>query len=127
MLISLGRRKEAKAKVKLIPGSGKILINGQNSNLYIQQNLVYRSIISRPLESLDLNKEYDMIIRVHGGGLKGQMEAIQLGIARAIYKFNPSYKSPLKSRGYLTRDSRSKERRKYGLKKARKAPQFSKR
>ena len=127
MLISVGRRKEAKAKVKLIPGSGKISINGQNSNLYIQQNLVYRSIISRPLENLGLDQEYDMIIHVHGGGLKGQMEAIQLGIARAICKFNSSYKIPLKSRNYLTRDSRSKERRKYGLKKARKAPQFSKR
>ena len=127
MIISLGRRKEASAKIKLIPGSGTITINGQNVNSYTQQNLVYRSIIYRPLESLGLSKDYDIIIHVHGSGLKGQMEAIQLGIARALCKLNSSYKIPLKSRGYLTRDSRSKERRKYGLKKARKAPQFSKR
>ena len=127
MLISLGRRKEAKAKVKLIAGSGKILINGHDSNSYIQQNLAYQSIISKPLETLSLSKEYDIIVHVCGGGVKGQMEAIQFGIARALYKLNPSYKTPLKSMGYLTRDSRSKERYKYGLKKARKAPQFSKR
>ena len=127
MIISLGRRKESSAKIKLIPGSGKVLINRQTANLYIQQNRVYQSIISKPLESLGLNNKYDIIIHVHGGGLKAQMEAIQLGIARALYKLNSSYKIPLKSRGYLTRDSRSKERRKYGLKKARKAPQFSKR
>ena len=127
MLISFGRRKEAKAKVKLIPGSGKILINGKDLNLYIQQNQVYRSIIYKPLKSLGLSKDYDIIIHVFGGGSKGQMEAIQLGIARTLSKLSPSYKNPLKSIGYLTRDSRSKERRKYGLKKARKAPQFSKR
>ena len=127
MIISLGRRKEASAKIKLIPGSGTITINGQNVNSYTQQNLVYRSIIYRPLESLGLSKDYDIIIHVRGSGLKGQMEAIQLGISRALCKLNSSYKIPLKTRGYLTRDSRSKERRKYGLKKARKAPQFSKR
>lgn len=127
MIISLGRRKEASAKVKLISGSGKIIINGQNLDFYIQENLVYKSIIYKPFESLGLQKDYDIIAHVKGSGLKGQMGAIQLAIARALCKLNSSYKIPLKSRGYLTRDSRSKERRKYGLKKARKAPQFSKR
>lgn len=129
MIISLGRRKEATAKVKLIPGSGKTIINGQNLDIYIQKNLFYQSIIYKPFESLGLKNahDYDIIIHVQGSGLKGQMGAIQLAIARSLCKINPSYKIPLKSRGYLTRDSRSKERRKYGLKKARKAPQFSKR
>ena len=129
MIIGLGRRKESSAKVKLIPGKGKIIINKSisNSNCYNQQGLVYRSIISKPLESLGLDKNYDTIIHVSGGGIKGQIEAAQLAIARAICQISPSYRTPLKSRGYLTRDSRSKERRKYGLKKARKASQFSKR
>lgn len=127
MIISLGRRKEASAKVKLIPGSGKTIINGQNLDLYIQKNLVYRATIYKPFESLGLQNEYDIIAHVKGSGLHGQMGAIQLAIARALYKLNSSYKMPLKARGYLTRDSRAKERRKYGLKKARKAPQFSKR
>lgn len=127
MAIGLGRRKEAKAKVKIVPGTGEFIINESKSNFYINQNLVYRSIISKPLESLSLEKKYDVIIHVCGGGIKGQIEATQLAIARAICLLNPAYRTPLKFRGYLTRDSRSKERRKYGLKKARKASQFSKR
>ena len=127
MVIGLGRRKEASAKVKLIPGTGELIINKSKYNFYTQQNLVYRSIISKPLESLGLEKNYDAIISVCGGGIKSQIEAAQLGIARAICQINSSYRTPLKIRGYLTRDSRSKERRKYGLKKARKASQFSKR
>lgn len=127
MVIGLGRRKEARAKVKLIPGTGEFIINTSKSNFYTHQSLVYRSIISKPLESLGLEKNYDAIIHVCGGGIKSQMEAAQLGIARAICLLNPAYHTPLKLRGYLTRDSRSKERKKYGLKKARKASQFSKR
>ncbi len=127
MVIGLGRRKEASAKVKLIPGTGEILINDDKSSFYIQQDLVYRSIITKPLASLGLDKNYNVIIHVHGGGIKGQIEAVQLGIARAVCELNPAYRIPLKLRGYLTRDPRSKERRKYGLKKARKASQFSKR
>ena len=127
MVTGLGRRKEASAKVKLIPGNGKIIINKSKSSFDIQQNLVYRSIIFKPLESLGLDKNYDIIIHVYGGGKRGQTEAAQLGIARALCNINSSYRIPLKLRGYLTRDSRSKERRKYGLKKARKASQFSKR
>ena len=127
MIIGLGRRKEARAKIKIIPGTGKIIISNPSSNLYIKENIVYRSIISKPLESLGLDKNYDIIIHASGGGVKGQVEAVQLGIARAICRLNSSDRTPLKLRGYLTRDPRSKERRKYGLKKARKASQFSKR
>lgn len=127
MIIGLGRRKEASAKVQLLEGSGSIIINGKDINFYIQNNLIYRSLIFKPLESLGLSNNYDIVAHVRGSGIKAQMEAIQLGLARALYRLNPSYKIPLKSRGFLKRDSRSKERRKYGLKKARKAPQFSKR
>lgn len=127
MTASLGKRKEASAKVQLIPGSGKVFINGQNLDIYIQKNLIYQSILYKPLKSLNLQKEYDIIIHTKGSGLKGQMEAIKLAISKALCTLNISYKKSLKLRGYLTRDSRTKERRKYGLKKARKAPQFSKR
>ena len=127
MVIGLGRRKESSAKVKLIPGKGELIINDSIPKPYDQQSLVYRSIISKPLESLGLDKNYDIIIHVHGGGVNGQIEAARLAVARAICKINSSFRVPLKSRGFLTRDSRSKERRKYGLKKARKASQFSKR
>ena len=127
MVIGLGRRKESSAKVKLLPGKGELLINKSITKPYAQQDLVYRSIISKPLESLGLDKNYDIIVHVHGGGINGQIEAARLAVARAICQINSSYRVPLKSRGFLTRDSRSKERRKYGLKKARKASQFSKR
>ena len=127
MVIGLGRRKESSAKVKLIPGKGELIINRAIIKPYNQQGLVYRSIISKPLENLGLDKNYDIIIHVQGGGVNGQIEAARLAVARAICQINPSFRVPLKSRGFLTRDSRSKERRKYGLKKARKASQFSKR
>lgn len=127
MVTSLGRRKESIAKVKLVSGTGKILINKSESKFYTQYHSVYRSIVLNPLENLGLRKSYDLIAQVHGGGVKGQAEAIQLGLARAICLLDPSHKNSLKLRGYLTRNSRSKERRKYGLKKARKASQFSKR
>ena len=127
MFNGLGRRKEASAKITLAPGEGKVIITKQKINSYINQNLTYQSIIYKPLESLGLEKSYDIIAQVRGGGLNAQIEAMQLAIARALCKLNFSYRKPLKSRGFLTRDSRSKERRKYGLKKARKAPQFSKR
>ena len=127
MVIGLGRRKESSAKVKLIPGKGELIVNDSISKPYNQQNLFYKSIISKPLESLGLDKNYDIIIHVHGGGINGQIEAARLAVARAVCKINYSFRVPLKSRGFLTRDSRSKERRKYGLKKARKASQFSKR
>lgn len=127
MGITLGRRKEAIAKVQMLKGSGQILINKKTVNSYVQNNLIYLSIIYKPLKHLSVINHYNIIINVRGSGLKGQMEAIQLGISKGLCKFNNSYQKSLKSRGYLKRDSRVKERRKYGLKKARKASQFSKR
>ena len=127
MFIGLGRRKEASAKTKLIPGSGIIIINQQILDSNSPNNLVYRTILNKPLKTLGLENNYDIIAKVVGGGKKSQIEAIQLGIARAISQINFIYRAPLKTQGFLTRDARSKERRKYGLKKARKAPQFSKR
>lgn len=127
MIITVGRRKEATAKVQIVKGSGQILINKTDMNSYIQNNLIYRSLICKPLENLGVVNNYNISINVRGSGVKAQAEAIQLGIAKGLCKLNYSYQESLKSKGYLKRDSRSKERRKYGLKKARKAPQFSKR
>ena len=127
MFIGLGRRKEASAKVKLISGLGKIIINKHKINSYRRITLTDQTIILKPLTNLGLEKNYDIIIHVHGGGFQSQIKAAQLGVARAISQANSAYRIPLKTTGLLTRDSRSKERRKYGLKKARKAPQFSKR
>ena len=127
MIITVGKRKEATAKVQILKGSGQILINKKDINSYVQNNLIYLSLIYKPLIHLKLINDYNIIINVRGGGLKGQTEAIQLGISKCLSKLDYSYQKSLKSKGYLRRDSRIKERRKYGLKKARKAPQFSKR
>lgn len=127
MRITVGKRKEATAKVQILKGSGQILINKKDINSYVQNNLIYLSLIYKPLIHLKLINHYNIIINVRGGGLKGQTEAIQLGISKCLSKLDYSYQDSLKSKGYLRRDSRIKERRKYGLKKARKAPQFSKR
>lgn len=127
MIITVGKRKEATAKVQILKGSGQILINKKDINSYVQNNLIYLSLIYKPLIHLKLINHYNIIINVRGGGLKGQTEAIQLGISKCLSKLNYSYQKSLKLKGYLRRDSRIKERRKYGLKKARKAPQFSKR
>jgi small subunit ribosomal protein S9 len=94
---------------------------------YMQCNHISLGRIEAPCKAVSLEKKYDIIVKVEGGGLVGQAEAIQLGVARALCTLEISYRSILKERGYLRRDSRCKERRKYGLKKARKAPQFSKR
>jgi small subunit ribosomal protein S9 len=122
-----GHRKNSIARVVLIPGSGKISINGVNGTLYLQLSPNYLRTSQSPLTSLGLENKYDVFVNAKGGGLTGQTEAIRLGLARALCKTNPENRIALKFEGYLTRDSRSKERKKYGLKKARKAPQFSKR
>lgn len=122
-----GHRKNSIARVRVIPGSGKILINGVNGDSYLQFSPNYLQISKSPLSSLGLENKYDVNITAEGGGLTGQTEAIKLGLARALCKINPENRTALKFEGYLTRDARSKERKKYGLKKARKAPQFSKR
>lgn len=122
-----GRRKSAIAEVQLLQGSGEFIINGKTGILYLQENPSSLLCIQGPLDLLGVQKNYNTIVNVKGGGLRGQAEAIKLGIARALCLIETSYRTSLKSKGFLTRDSRVKERRKYGLKKARKAPQFSKR
>lgn len=122
-----GRRKSAVARVRLVPGDGKLLINNKPGDLYLQFNAAYISAAKAPLETLGLEGEYDILVNAHGGGLTGQADAVRLGVARALCQLDPANRKPLKIEGYLTRDPRAKERKKYGLKKARKAPQFSKR
>ncbi|MEM8807927.1 MAG: 30S ribosomal protein S9 [Cyanobacteria bacterium P01_G01_bin.38] len=122
-----GRRKSSVARVRLIPGSGELKINGKPGDNYLQNNAAYLNATKAPLETLGLESDYDILVNVRGGGLTGQADAIKLGVARALCELDPDNRQPLKTEGYLTRDPRSKERKKYGLKKARKAPQFSKR
>lgn len=122
-----GRRKTAVARVRVVPGSGSITINGRPGDNYLNFNPAYINAVMAPLETLGLAKDYDLLVNVHGGGLTGQADAIKQGAARALCELSPDNRKPLKSEGHLSRDPRAKERRKYGLKKARKAPQFSKR
>jgi small subunit ribosomal protein S9 len=122
-----GRRKSAVARVRLVPGDGKLIVNGKDGNLYFQFNANYLGVIKGPLETLGLENEYDILVKAEGGGLTGQSDAIRLGVARALCQLDPDNRPPLKTEGYLTRDPRAKERKKYGLHKARKAPQYSKR
>jgi small subunit ribosomal protein S9 len=125
--IGLGKRKESTARVFLIPGEGNIIINKISGNKYLQYNDTYLSGVWSPLEKLNLEKQFDIVAVVKGGGLTGQASAIQLGVARLLCKIDKENRLILKPFGFLTRDSRIKERKKYGLRKARKAPQFSKR
>ncbi len=122
-----GRRKASIAQVRLIPGSGKLIINGLPGESYLQFSPNYLRISCLPLHILGLNKEYDVYVKAEGGGLTGQADAIRLGLARALCTINPEHRITLKAEGLLTRDARVKERKKYGLRKARKAPQYSKR
>ncbi|MBW4579335.1 MAG: 30S ribosomal protein S9 [Tildeniella nuda ZEHNDER 1965/U140] len=125
--LGTGRRKSAVARVRLVPGNGQLTINGKPGDLYLQFNAEYLSSAKAPLETLGLEGEYDILVNAHGGGLTGQADAVRLGVARALCQLDPDNRKPLKIEGYLTRDPRAKERKKYGLRKARKAPQFSKR
>ena len=125
--IGLGKRKQAIARVFLVPGEGKFSINKVAGEKYLQYNDVYINMIKAPLEKLQLEDQFDIIAIVKGGGLTGQTEAIQLGIARLLCNIDTANRSVLKPFGFLTRDARIKERKKYGLRKARKAPQYSKR
>jgi len=122
-----GRRKTSIAQVTLIPGSGKLIINGLPGESYLQFSPNYLRIACLPLNILGLSKEYDIYVKAEGGGLTGQADAIRLGLARALCNVNPENRITLKAEGLLTRDARIKERKKYGLRKARKAPQYSKR
>ena len=122
-----GRRKSSVARVKLIPnGTGVVTINNRTlDNYFGLETLKY--IVKQPLELLGLSEKFDVVIKVSGGGFTGQAGAIRLGIARALLQADAEYRGQLKKAGFLTRDSRMKERKKYGLKAARRAPQFSKR
>jgi small subunit ribosomal protein S9 len=122
-----GRRKTAIARVRLVPGNGKFEVNGKDGVYYLQGNHEYIASAKAPLETLGLEEQYDILVNAHGGGLTGQADAIKMGVARALCQLDPDNRSPLKVEGYLRRDARAKERRKYGLRKARKAPQYSKR
>ena len=125
--IGLGKRKQASARVFLIPGEGNLIINNVSGDKYLQYNDSYLNLVWSPLEKLGLKENFDIIALVKGGGLTGQAEAIQLGLARLLCKMNKKNRVILKPYNFLTRDSRIKERKKYGLRKARKAPQYSKR
>lgn len=122
-----GRRKSSIARVRLVPGTGEIVVNGKSGTDYFNRIPTYINNVKAPLETLGLENEYNILVNAHGGGLTGQSDAVKLGVARALCELDPENRSPLKSEGYLTRDPRSKERKKYGLHKARKAPQYSKR
>ena len=121
-----GRRKKAIARVRLVPGTGKITVNKVDEKDYFKVDTL-SIIVNQPLVLVDAKNKYDIMINVYGGGLAGQAGACRHGIARALVLANEAYKADLKAAGFLTRDPRMKERKKYGLKKARKAPQFSKR
>jgi small subunit ribosomal protein S9 len=124
--LSTGRRKEAIARVRTVPGSGEVRINGRPLDDYFPTR-VHRMVAQSPLRTVGREKDYDIVATIEGGGVNGQAGALRLGIARALIELDPELRPQLKSEGFLTRDAREKERRKYGLKKARKAPQYSKR
>lgn len=121
-----GRRKSSIARVRLVEGSGKITINGKNIDEFFGLETL-KVIVRQPLTVTNTTDKYDVICTVQGGGFTGQAGAIRHGIARALNEANSEFRPALKTNGFLTRDPRMKERKKYGLKKARKAPQFSKR
>jgi small subunit ribosomal protein S9 len=121
-----GRRKSAIARVFLRPGNGRISVNGREFQDYFRGILVGVQALE-PLKATNTAGRYDALITVEGGGPSGQADAIKLGVARALLKVDPNFRNTLKQGGYLTRDARIVERKKYGLKKARRAPQFSKR
>ena len=122
----LGRRKTSVARLYLAPGEGNILVNGRDITDYFPRETL-RMVINQPIESTGNEGKFDVQVNVKGGGLSGQAGAIRHGIARALLLLNPDYKKPLRKGGFLTRDSRKVERKKYGHRKARKKSQYSKR
>ncbi len=121
-----GRRKRAVARARLTDGTGKITINGRELEDFFP-NATHRMILTEPLRITELSETYDVDATLHGGGTSGQAGAIRLAIARSLIELDPELRPALKKAGFLTRDAREKESKKYGLKKARKAPQYSKR
>jgi small subunit ribosomal protein S9 len=122
----VGRRKEAIVRVRLVPGSGEFKLNGRSLDSYFP-NKVHQQLIREPFVTLDRDGQFDVIATLKGGGVTGQAGALRLAIARALVGLEADDRPALKKAGFLTRDARVKERKKYGLKKARKAPQYSKR
>jgi small subunit ribosomal protein S9 len=127
LYFGIGRRKTSVAKVIIVAGTGLIRVNHKSGEFYLQFNAQYIKTSKLPLTRLGLDQNYDIYVSTHGGGLKGQADAIKLGVARALSYISSENQVLLSNEGLLTRDSRRKERKKYGLRKARKAPQFSKR
>ena len=123
---TVGRRKEAVVRVRLMPGSGQFTLNGKSLEVYFP-NKLHQQLIREPLVLLEKTERFDIFANLHGGGISGQAGALRLAIARALIEAEPDDRPPLKKAGFLTRDPRVIERKKYGLKKARKAPQYSKR
>jgi small subunit ribosomal protein S9 len=123
---TVGRRKEAVVRVRIVPGTGKFDLNGRSLEAYFP-NKLHQQLIKAPLVTVDRVESFDIFALLHGGGPSGQAGALRLGIARALILVSPEDRPALKKAGFLTRDPRATERKKYGLKKARKAPQYSKR
>jgi small subunit ribosomal protein S9 len=126
LIQTTGRRKQAVARIRIRPGSGKIVVNGRPIEDYFPSE-THRMVLSEPLTATSTNEVYDVDATIYGGGVSGQAGALRLGIARALVDLDPEVRVTLKRAGLLTRDAREKESKKYGLKKARKAPQYSKR
>lgn len=122
-----GRRKTATARIRLIPGTGKVSINGRDAGDYVGGRAGLSNVIVAPLQTADAMGRFDVVATVHGGGIVGQIGAVRHGIARALAEAAPQNRPALRGEGHLTRDSRVKERKKYGRKRARKRFQFSKR
>ena len=125
-LVAIGRRKDARARVRIKPGSGNIVVNGRPIREYLARDVLVM-LANQPFEATETVGRFDVRVRADGGGLSGQAGAIRLGIARALLELNPDHKAPLRSAGLLTRDARAVERKKYGQPGARKRFQFSKR
>ena len=123
---TVGRRKQAIVRVRLMPGTGQFKLNGRTIEDYFP-NKVHQQLIREPFVTLERTDQFDVVALLHGGGISGQAGALRLGIARALIEVQPDDRPALKRAGFMTRDPRAKERKKYGLKKARKAPQYSKR
>jgi small subunit ribosomal protein S9 len=123
---TVGRRKEAIVRVRLMPGTGKFTLNGKSLETYFP-NKLHQQLIREPLVTVDKTERFDIFANLQGGGTSGQAGALRLAIARALIEVDSEDRPPLKRAGFLTRDARATERKKYGLKKARKAPQYSKR
>ena len=123
---TVGRRKRAIARVRLVPGTGKYVVNGKSLEDYFPSK-VHQQTVAEPFVTVEAGDNFDVLVNIHGGGATGQAGALRLGIARALVEIDPNTRPALKAAGFLTRDAREKESKKYGLKKARKAPQYSKR